>query len=235
MTLPQYPWWRDALFEIAGTALLTAVAILSSVRVQLGQGTLPEALLASVMLGLGFGLILLTFGPYTGAQGNPLVSFVAAVYGGQSVSRTLAMASGQLLGAGLVAGMIHAALPDLASPGRDYMPIHMLAECMASFGMLLVALAVAHRQDATVPLALGTFATASLWMTGRATLGNPVVSITVLILSTGWIPAADVLRVLGAQVLGAAIAVGVASFLFPWARESARVLLFRPRQPRPAL
>ena len=235
MTFRQSPWWPAALFEVAGTALLMGVVVLSGVRVQLGQGTLTEALLASVMLGLGFGLILWTFGPYTGAQGNPLVSFVATVYGGQPVTRTLAMVSSQLLGAGLVAGIIHAVLPELASSGRDYVPIHMLAECMASFGMLLVALGVAHRQDASVPFALGTFAMASLWMTGRATLGNPVISITVLILSTGWVPVADVLRVLGAQVLGAAIAVGVASFLFPWARESARVLLFWPRQPHSAL
>jgi hypothetical protein len=41
---------------------------------------------------------------------------------------------------------------------------------------------------------------------------------------------ADVLKIVGAQVLGVAVAVGLATFLFPWARKSAAVLLFRPRQ-----
>lgn len=211
--------------------MLVLVALLSgSLRVQLGQGTLIDALVGSVSLGLGFSLILWTFGPYTGAQGNPLMSLVAAVYGGQATPRTLRFVSGQLLGATLVAIIVGTALPGLASPGKDYVPVHMLAEGVTSFGMLLVALAVAHRQDTSVPLALGGMASASIWIAGRGTLGNPVISVPVLILATRAFRPADVLRILGAQILGAAIAVGAASFLFPWARQSARVLLFRPRQ-----
>jgi hypothetical protein len=95
---------------------------------------------------------------------------------------------------------------------------------------VLAALAVAHRQDGSVPLALGAMASATVWMTGRGTLGNPVISIPVLMLATGMLHPADVLKILGAQLLGAALAVGIATFLFPWARQSADVLLFRPHQ-----
>ena len=150
--------------------------------------------------------------------------------GGQPAWRTLRLVTAQVTGAALIAALIGTGLPSIASPGKDYVPVHMLAEGLASFVMLLVALGVAHRQDAYVPLALGGMASASVWMTGRGTLGNPVISVPVLILATGMPHPADVLSIVGAQVLGAAVAVAVAAFLFPWARQSAAVLLFRPRQ-----
>jgi glycerol uptake facilitator-like aquaporin len=224
----RHHWSRDVVVELAGTASLLLVVLLSGTQqVQFGKGTLTDALVGSVSLGLGFALILWTFGRYTGAQNNPLVSLIATACGGQPTWRTLRLVSGQLLGA-TVAVAIATALPKSASADSDYIAVHLLAEGVASFAMLLVALAVAHRQDAYVPLALGGMASASVWMTGRGTLGNPVISVPVIMLATGMSHPADVLRILGAQVLGAAVAVGVAAFLFPWARQSARVLLFRP-------
>lgn len=224
-------WSRDILAELTSTALLVFVVVLSgSLQMQLGRGTLIDALVGSVSVGLGFGLILVAFGSYTGAQGNPLVSFIAAVYGGQPARGTIRLVTGQMLGGGLAAAIIGTAFPGLASPGEGYVPVHTVAEGVESFAMLLVGLGVAHRRNARVPLALGAMASASVWMTGRGTLGNPVISVSVLILATKAFRPDDILRIVSAQVLGAAIAVGVAALLFPWARESARVLLFRPRQ-----
>ncbi len=216
--------------ELAGTASLLVVVLLSgSPQVQVGKGTLTDAVVGSVSLGLGFALILSTFGRYTGAQNNPLVSLIATAYGRQPAWRTLRLVTAQVTGAALVAALVGTALPNIASPGKEYAPVHMLAEGLASFAMLLVALAVANRQDVYVPLALGGMASASVWMTGRGTLGNPVISIPVLILATGMPHPAAVLKIVGAQVFGAAVAVGLAMFLFPWVRQSAAVLLFRPR------
>lgn len=214
---------------MAGTASLLLVVILSgSQQVQLGKGTLTDALVGSMSLGLGFALVLWVFGRYTGAQTNPLVSLIATACGRQSGRRTLRLVIAQATGASVAAALIGATLPSIASAGEDYVPVHMLAEGVASFVMLFAALAVAHRQDAYVPLALGAMASASFWMTGRGTLGNPVIAIPVLMLATGRAHPTDVLRILGAQLLGAALALGIATLLFPWARRSADVLLFRP-------
>lgn len=224
----RHRWWRDAVVELAGTGSLLLVVLLSgSQQVQLGKGTLIDALVGSVSLGLGVALILWAFGRYTGAQNNPLVSLIATTFGGQPGWRSLRLVIAQVTGATVVAAVVGTTLPSIASAGTEYAPVHMLAEGLAAFAMLLVALAVAHRQDAYVPLALGGMASASVWMTGRGTLGNPVLSVPVLILATGMPHPADVLKIVGAQVLGAAVAVGLGALLFPWARQSAGVLLFR--------
>lgn len=99
---------------------------------------------------------------------------------------------------------------------------------------MLVALGVAHRRDAKVPIALGAFATASFWMTGRGTVGNPLLSLTTLVATEGAHPSySELLQVGGANVAGAAIAVIVGLYLFPRAREAAGSLLFEPRPGQP--
>jgi hypothetical protein len=97
---------------------------------------------------------------------------------------------------------------------------------VAAFGFVLVALGVALRRNVKVSVALGAFATASFWMTGRTTVGNPLLSVTAVLVTTGG-SAAELFSLAGAAAIGAGLA-AVARFLFPRAREAARVLLFVP-------
>ena len=111
--------------------------------------------------------------------------------------------------------------PPTASP--------ILAEGLAAFGFILVALGVAPRRNAKVPLALGAFATASVWMTGRATVGNPLLAASVLLVSQDYSPS-RALFLAGSAIIGGALAAAAARFLFPHAREAAGYLLYVPRR-----
>jgi hypothetical protein len=59
---------REALGELIATTLLLAVMFLSGlVHVQLGTGPAAGAILGSMVLGFGYGLVIWTFGEWSGA------------------------------------------------------------------------------------------------------------------------------------------------------------------------
>jgi glycerol uptake facilitator-like aquaporin len=221
-------WLRTVAGELLGSALLVAVMFASGVvRVQLGAGTMAAALLGSLALGLGYGLVLWSFGGLSGAQTNPLVTLIASALGGQSWGSALARIVAQLSGAG--AATIVARRLELLWTAGD-LPVAGatgVAEAVVSFGFVLVALGVSQRRDIKVPLAIGAFATASFWMTGRATVGNPLLALSALLVSEEQGPW-PFLTALGGTVVGAGVALAVARFLFPQVREAARCLLFVP-------
>ena len=222
-------WLRTVTGELLGSALLVAVMFGSgAVRVQLGAGTMAGALLGSIALGLGYGLVLWSFGGLSGAQTNPLVTLLASAMGDQRWGSAVARLVAQLAGstaATLVAAQV---APLWASGDAAVAGVRGVAEAVASFGFVLVALGVAQRRDIKVPFALGSFATASFWMTGHATVGNPLLVLSVYLVR-GEHDAGGLLIALGGAVLGAVLAVAVARFLFPCAREAASCLLFVPQ------
>jgi glycerol uptake facilitator-like aquaporin len=77
-------WLRVVMGELLGSALLVGVMFGSgAVRVQLGAGTMEGALLGSIVLGLGCGMVLWSVGGLSGAQTNPLITLIASAMGGQ--------------------------------------------------------------------------------------------------------------------------------------------------------
>jgi glycerol uptake facilitator-like aquaporin len=175
--------------------------------------------------------VIWSFGSLSGAQTNPLVSIIASLLGGQRWSRTLLRIAAQIAGAAAVGALApKVAAYTVVAGDVPYEGSAALAEAVAAFGFVLVALGVAHRRNVRVPVALGAFATASFWMTGHATVGNPLLSSTVVFVAND--PAASKLfssaGVAGAAAVGASLAVPLALFLFPNARDAAKVLLFVP-------
>ncbi len=225
------PVARVALGEFLGSGVLVAVVLASgAVRLQLGALTLEGALLGSITLGFGYGLVLWSFGSLSGAQTSPFVSVVASVLGHQPWRRTGLRIVSQILGAVTAGALVPRLAPYTAiAANLSHEVPRILGEGVAAFGFVLVALGVAHRRSAAVPLALGAFATASFWMTGRATVGNPLLSMTVLFLATGVAPRA-LLSVLVLTAVGTGLAVLIGRFLFSQAREAASVLLFVPEE-----
>ena len=219
---------REVIGELVGSGALVAVVFASgAVRVQLGAGTMRGAIPGSIALGLGYGLVLWIFGSMSGAQTNPLVSIVASLLGGQPWRRTLARIAAQVAGAFVAGVLIQQLVPFLVAGDVGYPSSSVWAESVAAFGFVLVALGVALRRNVKVPVALGAFATASFWMTGRATVGNPLLSATVELVSTDR-SAAELLSLAAAAAIGAGVAVDAARVLFPSVREAASVLLFVP-------
>jgi glycerol uptake facilitator-like aquaporin len=222
-------WFRPVTGELLGSALLVAVMFGSgAVRVQLGAGTMAGALLGSMALGLGYGLVLWSFGGLSGAQTNPLITVIASAMGDQSWSIAGARIVAQLAGATAAMFIAAQVAPLWASGDTTVAGARGVAEAIASFGFVLVALGVAQRRDIKVPLALGSFATASFWMTGHATVGNPILVLPVFVVRGEHEPV-GLFTALSGAMLGAGLAAAVARFLFPRAREAARCLLFLPQ------
>jgi glycerol uptake facilitator-like aquaporin len=223
------PLPRELAGELIGSCLLVLVAFASgAVRVQLGAGTAGAAILGSVALGLGYGLVIWSIGGLSGAQTNPLVSLVASLLGDQPWRRTLVRIAAQIAG-GAVGGVIVDAVAVFGFADEvGVSSSNHLAEAVAAFGFVLVALGVAQRRDATVPLAVGAFATASFWMTGRSTVGNPLIAVLVLLVTAKG--AREILTTLGAETLGAGVAMLLARFLFAQVRNAATHLLFVPQR-----
>ena len=185
--------------------------------------SLEGALVGSLAFGLGCGLLVATFGPLSKAQANPFVSVLASFCGGQSWAQTAICVASQIAGAAAAAVAIF--VPALAASGSA--EVRPLADGVAAFGFLLVAVGVAQRRSAHVPLALGAFATASFWMTGRASLGNPLVSVALA--ATKHLTATGVCWVIGGSGAGSALAAAVAWFMFPRARASFGLVVYAPR------
>jgi len=237
MPIPDRGPVREAVGElVATTVLVTVVFVSGTVRVQLGAGTMGVVLLGSILLGFGYGLVIWSFGSLSGAQTNPLVSIIASLLGSQRWSRTLLRIVAQIAGAAAAGVLVTKALVYTAVAGdATYEGSAALAEAVAAFGFVLVALGVAHRRNVKVPVALGAFATASFWMTGHATVGNPLLSSTVLFVTKGAVAAklVSAANAAGSAAIGASLAVLFALFLFPNARAAAKVLLFVPAKAAP--
>jgi glycerol uptake facilitator-like aquaporin len=77
------------------------------------------ALLGSVVLGIGHGLVLWSFGGLSGAQTNPLITLVASVFGGQPWRDAGARIFAQLCGAGAMTAVVSLVVP--RSAGGDAM------------------------------------------------------------------------------------------------------------------
>lgn len=224
----QPSWLRAVMGELLGSTLLVAVMFASGVvRAQLGSGTMPAALLGSLALGLGYGLVLWSFGGLSGAQTNPLITLIASALGGQPWGSALARIVAQLCGAAGATSVARYLEPLWASGGLGVAGASGVAEAVASFGFVLVALGVSQRRNVKVPLALGAFATASFWMTGGAAVGNPLLVLSVLLV-TGEQGAWPFLTALGGAGFGAGVASAVALLLIPRVRDAASYLLFVP-------
>ena len=129
----------------------------------------------------GLFAIILMFGPVSGAHFNPVVSLVDATFGGLSRRDALAyipaQVGGCILGAIVANAMFSQALISISTKHRAS-PAHLLAEIVATLGLLLVifALARTHR-GASAPAAVGAYIGAAYWFTSSTSFANPAITI----------------------------------------------------------
>src|SRR6476646_7424195 len=100
------PMWRRLLAEFLGSAFLAALVIGSGIAAQtLSPGNVGLALLENAAAtAAGLFAIILMFGPISGGHFNPVVSLVAAAFGGISRRDALAYIPVQI--AGCISGAI---------------------------------------------------------------------------------------------------------------------------------
>lgn len=209
---------RRAVAEGVGTAMLLATVVGSGIMGErLAEGNAAIALLANA-LATGGGLIalILTFGPISGAQFNPLVSLSLAATRQFPWREVPAYVSAQVIGAILGVWAAHLMFGEpvfqLAVQAR---PGYALAwsEVVASFGLLLVILSgVRHRAEA-IPYAVAAYIVGAYWFTASTSFANPAVTLArSLSDSFAGIRPQDTPLFILAQLLGA----GAATLLFGW-------------------
>jgi glycerol uptake facilitator-like aquaporin len=231
------PLARRLLAELLGSALLAAVVIGSGIAAQtLSPHDLGlELLEAAAATAAGLFAIILMFGPVSGGHFNPVVSLVDRSFGGLSRRDALAyvptQVAGCVIGAVAANGMFARAAITISSHHRAS-PAHMLAEAIATAGLIVVifALARTHR-TAAAPAAVGAYIGAAYWFTSSTSFANPAITVGRMFSdSFAGIAPASAPAFIVAQAIGGVLALLTIRTLYPnvTPREAASVVLPHP-------
>lgn len=206
---------QRGLAEFLGTALLLAAVVGSGIMgEQLAGGNVAIALLAnSLATGAMLVVLILIFGPVSGAHFNPGVSMAFALRGELPWRMVglyvLCQLAGGFAGVWLAHAMFDLPLLQVSSHVRTGAG-QWIAEFVASFGLLLAILGCVSRAPAAVAYAVGLYITAAYWFTASTSFANPAVAIaraftdTFAGIAPGGVPAFIV-----AQLAGMAAALAV--------------------------
>ena len=173
---------RRLVSEVLGTAFLLATVIGSGVMAfKLAGGNGAIALLCNTIpTGAILAVMILIFGPVSGAHFNPAVS-VAFGLRRELDWRTVGLyVAAQVIGAiaGVWAAHLMFELPiwQSATTARTGLG-QWFAEAIATFGLLLTIFGCLARTPAAIPYAVGLYITAAYWFTASTSFANPAVTI----------------------------------------------------------
>jgi glycerol uptake facilitator-like aquaporin len=215
------PLPRRLLAEYLGSAFLAALVIGSGIAAQrLSEDSGLRLLENAAATAAGLFAIILMFGPISGGHFNPVVSVVDAAFGGLSrrdaIAYIPAQVGGCISGAVLANAMFAASAVSISTTHRAS-PSHLLAEVVATLGLLLVIFALARTgRSATAPAAVGAYIGAAYWFTSSTSFANPAISVGRMLSDTfAGIAPASVPAFVAAQLAGGVVAVGAIRALYP--------------------
>lgn len=209
---------RRLVAEGLGTALLVAVVVGSGIRAErLAAGDTALALLAnSLATGAGLIALLVALGPVSGGHFNPVVSLSAVIQGTLAPREAWRYALAQIGGG--IAGVLtaHAMFGEpalvLSAQARTGAAMWW-SECVATFGLIGVAIGTARTRPGLVPFVVGGYITAGYWFTSSTSFANPALTIACALTNTfTGIRAEDVPGFLLAQGGGALLS----TLVFHW-------------------
>ncbi len=212
--------------EFLGTGLLVTVVVGSGIAAQrLSDDTGLQLLENSIATAFGLGVLILLFGPVSGAHFNPVVSAADAILGrrsgtGLSLPLLAVYSAAQIVGGigGAVLANAMFAAPTTISTTERASPSTVLGETVATAGLvlLIIGLARANRSAPVIATAVGAYIGGAYWFTSSTSFANPAVTIGRIFTDTfAGIDPASVLPFLAGQVLGAGVGVALAALLFP--------------------
>ena len=212
---------RKVFAEFLGSLLLAALVIGSGIAAQQLSDDVGLRLLENAAAtAAGLYVLILVLGPVSGAHFNPVVSIVAAAFGGLTWREVAAYLPAQV--AGCVSGAVLAnVMFDLApvSIGTTHRATvaHGLSEVVATLGLVLVIFALVRSGRAGLaPAAVGAYIGAAYWFTSSTSFANPAITIGRVFSDTfAGIAPASVLPFVLAQLAGAALAVVALRVLYP--------------------
>jgi glycerol uptake facilitator-like aquaporin len=227
---------RRLLAEFLGSAFLAAVVIGSGIAAQrLSPGDVGLELFENAAAtATGLFAIILMFGPVSGGHFNPIVSLVDASFGGLRWSAALAyipaQVGGCIAGAVLANAMFAQSAVTISTKHRAS-GAHLLAEAVATLGLLLVIFALARtRRGASAPAAVGAYIGAAYFFTSSTSFANPAISVGRIFSNTfAGIAPSSVPAFIVAQLAGGLVAIAVVRILYPGVtpEDAAQVVLPR--------
>lgn len=218
---------RRLIAEFTGTALLVTIVVGSGIAAQrLSPGNVGLQLLEnSAATAAGLYVLILIFGPVSGAHFNPAVSVVdwwagrPGLTAPELAAYVVAQVIGGVTGAVLANAMFAAPVFRLATTERSA-PHLLLGEIVATAGLVLLIFALV-RTDRGVhaPAAVAAYIGAAYWFTSSTSFANPAVTVgRAFSDSFAGIAPASVPGFVLAQFAGALVGIGLLTVLFP-ARE----------------
>ena len=228
--------YRRLASEGLGSLLLAAAVIGSGVMAErLSGGNTAIALIANTGATVAaLATLIALLGPVSGAHFNPAVSVVQALRGALPWREAGGYAAAQVLGCCLGVVLAHAmfglSLLQASTHVRSG-PAQLLAEGVATFGLLLVVLGSRRRRDA--PWMVAAWIGAAYWFTASTSFANPAITIARSLSDTfAGIRPADVGVFIAAQLAGALLALWVARSLFGQASLRSEAVSDRARPHR---
>jgi arsenate reductase len=213
---------RRLLAEFLGSAFLAAVVIGSGIAAaNLSPGDTGLQLFENATVtAAGLFTIILMFGPISGGHFNPVVSVVDAAFGGLDRREAAAYIPAQV--AGCIGGAILAnamyALPAISfSTKHRASDAHLLAEVVATVGLLLVIFSLARtRRLSIAPAAVGAYIGAAYFFTSSTSFANPAITVGRMFSDTfAGIAPASVPGFVAAQLVGGVVGFGLIRALYP--------------------
>jgi glycerol uptake facilitator-like aquaporin len=224
---------RRLLAEFIGTALLVTVVVGSGIAAErLSPDDVGLQLLEnSTATVFGLAVLILLFGPVSGAHFNPVVTAADWLLGrnartGMAARHVAAYVVVQIVGG--VAGALLANLMfdrrvfELATKDRVTTG-HLVGEVVATAGLIAVIFALARTGRAALSAAaVGAYIGAAYWFTSSTSFANPAVTIGRVFSDTfAGIAPSSAPAFVAAQILGALIGLALVVALYPDAADSA--------------
>ncbi|MEL7129684.1 MAG: aquaporin [Pseudomonadota bacterium] len=210
---------RKLVAEALGTALLVATVIGSGIMAETLTTDTAMALWANTAAtGAILVVLILIFGPISGAHFNPAVTLSFRIRGDIGNGAALAFMCVQMIGG--LAGMVLAHMMFETAPMQLSETVRggagqWISEAAATFALIAAILGCVRFKPDAVPYAVGLVITAGYWWTASTSFANPAVTFARVFTDTfSGIHPADAPAFVGIQLATAAISTPFLIWLF---------------------
>lgn len=213
---------RRCLAEFTGTALLVGAVIGSGIMasqsspadtgLQLLENTAATAAILVV--------VILLFGPVSGAHVNPVVTLADRLLGRRSTVEAVAYIGSQLAGgaAGAVIANLMFSLPAVTLSVHERTGSGLwLGEVVATLGLVLLVFGLLRNgNERAVPYAVACYIASAYWFTSSTSFANPAVTVARTLSDTfAGISPSSAPAFVACQLVGGALGLGLLVAIFP--------------------
>lgn len=209
-----------SLAELIGTAVLLMIVIGSGIQAQeLTADNALRLLANSIATGLGLAILILKFGPISGAHFNPVVTIISLTQKRITLKKSMMYIIAQIIGA--IIGVMTANIIfdkdviSISSTTRNSTGL-VVSEIIATIWLLITIFGLQRMQkDKLVAPAVGAYITAAYWVTSSTSFANPAVTIARVFSNTfAGISPSSVLPFIAAQLIAVPITILLIKLLY---------------------